>query len=50
MIALTCPWCEEDALVLFTELDQGEAAFTCPDCGTTVTFAEEPAPALELAA
>lgn len=49
MVALTCPWCEEDALVPNAGWEQ-ETSFTCPECGTTVTFHEEPAPVLDVAA
>lgn len=49
MVALTCPWCEEDALLVLPEAQEPRASFTCAECGTTVEFAEE-AVALELAA
>jgi hypothetical protein len=50
MVTVTCPWCEEDALLAFANLEEPEAAFTCTDCGTTVAFVEEPAAPLDLAA
>lgn len=50
MVKVTCPWCEEDALLAYAEFEEPEAAFTCADCGTTVAFVEEPATAFELAA
>ena len=49
MVLMTCPWCEEDALLALRELQEAEASFTCPECGTTVAFVEEPV-ALDLAA
>ena len=49
MIDITCPWCEEEARLPLVELQAPDAAFTCADCGTTVTFVEEPTE-LELAA
>jgi hypothetical protein len=49
MVTITCPWCEEEALLPWPELEEPEASFTCLDCGTTVTFVEEPV-VLDLAA
>jgi len=49
MVTITCPWCEEEALLPFPELGEAEVSFTCADCGTTVAFVEEPI-ALDLAA
>ena len=49
MVAITCPWCEEDALLVLPDIQASRASFTCADCGTTVEFAEE-AVALDLAA
>ena len=41
MIEITCPWCEEEALLPWLELREPEATFTCADCGTTVDFSEQ---------
>ena len=49
MITITCPWCDDDAELPFVDTEGPEADFTCADCGTTVSFAEEPVP-LDLAA
>lgn len=49
MVTITCPWCEEDGLVLFAELEARDASFTCAECGTSVELVDEP-PTLELAA
>jgi predicted RNA-binding Zn-ribbon protein involved in translation (DUF1610 family) len=50
MVAMTCPWCEEEALLRLADLEEPDATFTCADCGTLVTFAQEPPSALDLAA
>ena len=50
MVTMPCPWCEEPSLVAFRELSDAGAAFTCPDCGTSVEFVEEAESELELAA
>ena len=50
MVALSCPWCEEPSLLAFLDLSDAEAAFTCPDCGTSVEFVDEAETDLELAA
>ena len=49
MIDITCPWCEEPGVLPFPELEEPEASFSCPECGTTVEFVEEPV-AFDLAA
>ena len=50
MVDITCPWCEQDALMPMAELEDPEASFTCADCGTSVAFVEDPSPTLDLAA
>jgi predicted RNA-binding Zn-ribbon protein involved in translation (DUF1610 family) len=50
MVAFTCPWCEEDALLTAAETLETELSFTCDDCGTSVSFAEERRVMLDLAA
>ena len=49
MISIVCPWCEEEARLLLPELQEPQAPFTGADCGTTVSFVEEPVE-LDLAA
>ncbi len=49
MIAVTCPWCAEDALLALVRL-LDEADFTCGACGTIVALVEEPRDVLDLAA
>ncbi len=41
MITITCPWCEVDDLVAFAALTAQQEPFACPDCGTTVAWADE---------
>jgi hypothetical protein len=50
MVTITCPWCEDDGLVAFSALEEAEVAFTCAECGTTVSFVEEPAESFDRAA
>lgn len=50
MVTISCPWCDEDESLALAKLQEAEAAFTCADCGTQVTFVEEPTTRLELAA
>ena len=50
MVVFTCPWCEDDGLLAFAELEESETSFTCAECGTTVAFVDEPNVALDLAA
>ena len=50
MVTISCPWCHEDESFALTDLDEPEATFTCPDCGTSVLFVEEPTAPLDLAA
>ena len=50
MVTMTCPWCEQDEPVAFDAATDLEVDFTCPDCGTSVCFVEEPAIAYDLAA
>jgi len=50
MATITCPWCEEEVLPVFVELDEAEVSFTCADCGTSVAYVEEPTVPLALAA
>jgi hypothetical protein len=49
MVDITCPWCEEPGRLPLPEFDEPGASFSCPECGTTVEFVEEPA-VLDLAA
>jgi hypothetical protein len=48
MVAIACPWCEEDAFVRLAELEEIED-FVCDACGTSVALEDE-ATALDLAA
>ncbi len=41
MVTITCPWCTEDELMELADLAAAEAGFTCPDCGTSVSYADE---------
>ena len=50
MVTITCPWCDEDELYTWLSMAEPEASFTCSDCGTVIEFADEAAPALDLAA
>jgi hypothetical protein len=50
MVAITCPWCEDEGLLAYTELELPETTFTCAECGTTVDFVDEPGETLDLAA
>ena len=50
MVTITCPWCEEEALLTFTDTEGPDTRFSCADCGTSVEFVEEPPAALDLAA
>ena len=50
MVTITCPWCTEDESFELAATEATEAVFTCPDCGTSVSYVEETAIALELAA
>ena len=49
MVTIECPWCAEEDDLSLAVLRGPEAGFTCPDCGTSVTFVAE-AEALEAAA
>jgi transcription elongation factor Elf1 len=49
MLSTVCPWCEEEARLPLLELQEPEATFICAECGTSVSFVEEPVE-LELAA
>ncbi len=49
MATLDCPWCEEAAQLPFPLPEETDAHFTCPACGITIDWAEEPV-ALDLAA
>lgn len=49
MISIVCPWCDEEARLPLPELQEPQVTFTCADCGTTVSFVEEPVE-LDLAA
>jgi transcription elongation factor Elf1 len=50
MVTITCPWCEEDEVSAFAQLQESEAVFVCVDCGTTIAFVAEAPAVLELAA
>ena len=50
MVTITCPWCADDGLLELTDLAAAEAGFTCPDCGTNVSFADESTTVSEVAA
>jgi hypothetical protein len=50
MLTITCPWSEEDEPSSFAALQGPEASFTCPDCGTIVTFDRDDADEVDLAA
>ena len=50
MVAISCPWCEEDVLLAMASLEEEQASFTCPDCGTSVAFVEEPTMPMDVAA
>ena len=50
MVTITCPWCEQQEQVQFDIMDGAETSFTCPECGTSVEFVEEPMIALDPAA
>ncbi len=50
MVTMSCPWCEEDALLTLPEVEEPVATFTCADCGTTVAFVEETPVDFDLAA
>jgi transcription elongation factor Elf1 len=50
MVTFTCPWCEVDELLTAADAVETELTFTCDDCGTSVSFSEEPRVALDLAA
>ncbi len=51
MVTLSCPWCDEDAMLALVELTEEFAtSFTCPGCGTSVALVEELPPGLDLAA
>ena len=50
MVCVTCPWCEEDARLALTEVQEAQASFDCAECGTRVDLVEEPPVPLDLAA
>ena len=50
MVTIPCPWCDEDELLAAAEAVEPALSFTCDDCGTSISFADEPPVALELAA
>jgi hypothetical protein len=50
MVTIDCPWCEQEEPLALATLEETEAAFCCPDCGTTVQFVDEAAVAFDLAA
>lgn len=50
MVTMSCPWCEEDVPLAWSESVALESPFTCPDCGTTVAVATELESALDLGA
>ena len=49
MPTIDCPWCQAASQLPFPLPDQPEASFSCPECGTSIDWAEEPV-ALDLAA
>jgi transcription elongation factor Elf1 len=38
MMWISCPWCEDEALVDLLEAVEPVEAFTCEACGTSVTL------------
>ena len=50
VVTMDCPWCEAEEPLSLAALEASEATFTCPECGTSVSFVEEPEPVLEAAA
>jgi hypothetical protein len=46
---MSCPWCEEEDLLVLPEVQEPRASFSCAECGTTVDFAEDVV-ALDIAA
>jgi len=50
MLTITCPWCEQDEPLELGTFDEADASFVCADCGTSVTFVDETAVVLDIAA
>lgn len=50
MIAIACPWCEDDAPMDIEVLRSAGGRFTCPACRTSVELVEDAEEALPLAA
>ncbi|MFV2062147.1 MAG: hypothetical protein ACC726_01380 [Chloroflexota bacterium] len=50
MVIIDCPWCQQDEPLDLKTAQEPQASFTCPDCGTSVQFVEEPLIALDPAA
>ena len=50
MIAIACPWCEDDAPMDIEVLRSAGGSFTCPACLTSVELVEDADEALPLAA
>ncbi len=50
MITISCPWCDEDAPMAFSQLDEPTTVFRCPDCGTSVAIVDDMTLDLDLAA
>jgi transcription elongation factor Elf1 len=50
LVAINCPWCEEDILFALIDLQDPEASFDCGECGTSVAFVDQPTTPFELAA
>lgn len=50
MIAIACPWCEDDAPMDPDVLRAAGGSYTCPACLTTVELVDDAEDALPLAA
>jgi len=50
MIAIACPWCQDDAPMALEVLQAAGGHFTCPACLTSVDLVEDADEALPLAA
>lgn len=42
VVTIECPWCAEEEALPLAAVQAHEASFTCPDCGTSVSFVEDP--------
>lgn len=50
MVTIECPWCAEEERLPLVAVADPQADFTCSECGTSVSWVEEPRVVPEAAA